>query len=130
MLMNVPMAIFFLNLINWLINLFIYYLFIYFWLRWVFIAACGLFSSCVERGLLFVVVRELLIAVASLCCWALALGTWASAVVVRGLIAPRRVESSRTRAWSRVPCVGRRIFNHCTTREVPHSNLFISEFYL
>ena len=46
------------------INLFI--LFIYFWLRCVFVAACGLFSSCVEWGLLFVVVRGLLIAVASL----------------------------------------------------------------
>ena len=34
--------------------------FIYlFWLRWVFVAACGLFSSCGERGLLFVAVRGL-----------------------------------------------------------------------
>ena len=33
---------------------------------WVFIAACGLFSSCGEQGLLFVAVRRLLIAVASL----------------------------------------------------------------
>ena len=71
-------------------------LFIYFWLRWVFIAVHGLslvvasggvtllfiylfflaalglrccvwaFSSCCERGLLFVVVRGLLIVVASL----------------------------------------------------------------
>ena len=41
-------------------------LFIYFWLRWVFIAACGLFSSCGEQELLLVVVRGLLIAVASL----------------------------------------------------------------
>ena len=41
-------------------------LFIYFWLHWVFIAAHRLFSSCVERGLLFVAVRGLLIAVASL----------------------------------------------------------------
>ena len=38
--------------------------FIYFWLRWVFIAARA-FSSCGERGLLFVAVRGLLIAVAS-----------------------------------------------------------------
>ena len=43
----------------------IIYLFIYFWLHWVFVAACGL-SSCGERGLLLVVVRGLLIAVASL----------------------------------------------------------------
>ena len=48
-------------------NLFIFiYLFIYFWLRWVFVAACGLFSSFSERGLLFVVVRGPLTAEASL----------------------------------------------------------------
>ena len=40
-------------------------LFFYFWLHWVFIAARGLFSSCSKRGLLFIVVRGLLIAVAS-----------------------------------------------------------------
>ena len=38
----------------------------YVWLRWVFVAACGLFSSCGERGLLFTAVTGLLIAVASL----------------------------------------------------------------
>ena len=27
--------------------------------------------------------------------------------------------SSRTRAWTRVPCIGRRILNLCATREVP-----------
>ena len=41
-------------------------LFIYLWLCWVFVAAHGLFSSCGERGLLFVVVHGLLIVVASL----------------------------------------------------------------
>ena len=47
---------------------FIYFiLFIYcFWLRWVFIAACGLFSGCGERGLLFAAVHGLLIVVAPL----------------------------------------------------------------
>ena len=45
--------------------LFFINLFIYFWLRWVFVAARA-FSSCDERGLLFVVVSGLLIAVASL----------------------------------------------------------------
>ena len=43
------------------------------------------FSSCSERGLLFVAVRGLLIAVASLVVKAWALGVWASVVVVRGL---------------------------------------------
>ena len=41
------------------------YLFIYFWLHWVFVAEHGYFSSD-KRGLLFVVVRRLLTAVASL----------------------------------------------------------------
>ena len=61
----------------------------YFWLCWVFVAVRGLFSSCNERGLLFVVVRELLIAVASRCrAWALehtgfsSCGTWAPETVV------------------------------------------------
>ena len=48
---------------SFLKNLFI--LFIYFWLHWVFVAARP-FSSCGERGLLFVAVRGLLIVVASL----------------------------------------------------------------
>ena len=49
-----------------LVSLFFLIFKVYFWLCWVFIAACGLFSSCGERGLLFVAVRGLLIAVASL----------------------------------------------------------------
>ena len=52
-----------------LASFFFYFLinsFIYFWLCWVFAIAHGLFSSCGERGLLFIVVRGLLIAVASL----------------------------------------------------------------
>ena len=35
-----------------------------------------------------------------------------------GLASPRHVGSSRTRARTRVPCIGRRILNHCATREV------------
>ena len=42
-------------------------------------------SSCCERGLLFVVVHELLIAVAFSCCRARALGVRASVVVARRL---------------------------------------------
>ena len=34
-----------------------------------------------------------------------------------GLVAPQHVESSQTRARTHVPCIGRRILNHCTTRE-------------
>ena len=34
-------------------------------------------------------------------------------------VALRHVGSSRTRARTRVPCIGRRILNHCATREAP-----------
>ena len=34
-----------------------------------------------------------------------------------GLVASRHVGSSRTRAQTRVPCIGRQILNHCATRE-------------
>ena len=51
--------------LHFFFNKFIYLL-IYFWLPWVFVAVCGLFSSCSEQGLLFVAMRGLLIAVASL----------------------------------------------------------------
>ena len=34
-----------------------------------------------------------------------------------GLVAPRDVESSLTRDQTRVPCIGRQIPNHWTTRE-------------
>ena len=36
-----------------------------------------------------------------------------------GLVAPRHVGSSQTRARTHVPCNGRWILNHCATREVP-----------
>ena len=51
-----------------LYNLFFFFLnlFIYFWLCWVFVAAHGLSLVGGERGLLFIAVRRLLIAVASL----------------------------------------------------------------
>ena len=56
-----------------------------------FLAALGLrcsawaFSSCGERGLLFIAVRRLLIVMAFSCCGARALGAQASVVVARGL---------------------------------------------
>ena len=36
-----------------------------------------------------------------------------------GLVAPRHVGSSWTRARTCVPCIGRRSLNHCATREAP-----------
>ena len=110
-------------------------LFIYFWLRWVFIAARGLSLVAASRGF------------SSLRCtgfslqWLLLLwstgsrhagftscGTQAQQLWLvgsrvqaqqlwhTGLVAPWRVGSSQTRVrtW-----IGRRILNHCTTREAP-----------
>ena len=47
-----------------------------------------------------------------------------------GLVAPQHVGSSRTRARTRVPSIGRRILNHCATREVPQYIIWLIIFYL
>ena len=46
-----------------------------------------------------------------------ALGTWASVVLVMGLVAPQHVESSWTRDQTHA-CIGRQILIYYTTREV------------
>ena len=55
------------------------------------------------------------------CCRAWAL-QHSSVVVVLGLGAPQHVRFSKTRDQTRVPCTGRRILNHWTTRDVPSIN--------
>ena len=45
-----------------------------------------------------------------------------------GPVAPRHVVSSRTRARTRVPCIGRQILNHCATREAPLLPFYTSFF--
>ena len=70
------------------------------------------FSSCGKWGPLFIAVRGPLIIAASLAPDAQAQQLW-----LTGLVAPRHVGSSQTRARTRVPCIGRRILNHCATRE-------------
>ena len=54
------------NKFIYLKNKFIYFILFYFWLCWVFIAACRLFSGCGEWRLLFIAVCRLFIVVASL----------------------------------------------------------------
>ena len=112
-----------------------YQLFLFFFLIYLFLAALSLhccvwtFSSCCVQGLLFVVVHGLLIAVASLVAehglqahglqqlWLAGSRAQAQQLWRTGLVAPRHVGSSWTRARTRVPCIGRRILNHCATRE-------------
>ena len=51
------------------------------------------------------------------CCGAQAPDVQAQQLWLTGLVAPRHVGSSQTRARTRVPCIGRWILNHCATRE-------------
>ena len=73
------------------------YLFIYFCMCWVFVAARA-FSSCRERASLVAGSRH------------------------AGLVALWHVGSSQTRAQTCVPFIGRRILNHCATREAQQGN--------
>ena len=51
------------------------------------------------------------------CCGAQAPDAPAQQLWLTGLVAPRHVGSSQTRARTHVPCIGRQILNHSATRE-------------
>ena len=51
------------------------------------------------------------------CCGAQAPDAQAQELWLTGLATPQHVGSSQTRARTHVPCIGRRILNHCATRE-------------
>ncbi|XP_032474323.1 transcription initiation factor IIE subunit beta isoform X1 [Phocoena sinus] len=57
-------------------------------------------------------------------------GRTGSAAMAYGLTAPRHVGSSRTGARTRVPCIGRRTLNHCTTREALKKFCYYRIFFL
>ena len=110
-------------------------------LIYLFMAALGLrcytraFSSCGERGLLFVAVRGLLIAVASLVAehglqahglqqlWLAGSRAQAQQWWPTGLVAPQHVGLSQNRARTCVPCIGGRILNHYAAREARNGKL-------
>ena len=119
-----------------LISLFI--LFIYFWLRWVFIAVRGLSLAAVSRGysslwctgfslqcLLLLWSRDSRFAGFSSCgtraqqLWLTGSRAQIQQLWRMGLVAPWHVGSSQTRARTRVPCISRQILNHYATREAP-----------
>ena len=58
------------------------------------------------------------------CCGAQAPDAQAQQLWLTGLVAPRHVGSSQTKAQTRVPCIGRQILNHCATREA------LNDFFL
>ena len=108
------------------------------YLIYLFLAVLGLrfcaraFSSCGERGPLFITVRRPLTVEASRC-GAQAPDAQAQQLWLTGLVAPRHVGSSQTRARTRVPCIGRQILNHCATREaldLVNGNSFLINFYV
>ena len=123
------------------LNFILFLNFIYFWLRWVFVAACRLSLVVASGGYsslpCLVFSFWWLILLQSMgsrhagfgSCGARAQQLWlagsraqAQQLWCTGLVAPRHVGSSRTRARTCVPCIGRRILNHCINREVPYVN--------
>ena len=127
------LCFFFLN-----INLFIYLFIIYFWLHWVFVAVRGLSLVAVSGGYSSLQCMGFSLRCFP-CCGAWGLGTWASVVVARRLSSCGQQAVARrlsgcgawaqllqgmwglpwARARTHIPCIGRRILNHCATREVP-----------
>ena len=110
---------------------------IYFWLHWVFIAerqlslavASGGYSSlrCTGFSLRWLLLLRSTgsrrVGFSTCSTWARQLWLAGSRVQAQqlwctGLVAPQHVGSSRTRARTLVPCIGRWILNHCATREV------------
>ena len=57
------------------------------------------------------------------CCRAQAPDAQAQQLWRTGLVAPRHVGSSQTRAQTHVSCINRQTLNHCATREARHSLL-------
>ena len=62
------------------------------------------------------------------CCAAQALGHRLQQLWHTGLVAPQHVGSSQTRDQTCVPCTGRQILNHWTTREVQPLSFYQHEF--
>ena len=89
----------------------------------VFIAG-GLFSRCGRRERLSSYGVHTSRCSNFSCCRAQDLGAWAQQFWCMGLDALQRVESSWTRDQTPVPCIGRWILYHWTTREVLHVILF------
>ena len=119
------------------------FIYIYFWLCWVFVAACRLSLVAVSRVYSLLQCAGfslqwllLLRSMGSRCAGFRSCGTQAQQLWLAGsraqaqqlwctgLVALRHVGSSWIRARTRVPCIGRWILNHCATREAPCSLVF------
>ena len=96
-----------------LINLFIYLSLAVLGLRF----CARAFSSCGQRGPLFIAVHGPLTIMASLVAEHRLQTRRLSNCGSRAQVLQRHVGSSQTRARTRVPRIGRQILNHCATRE-------------
>ena len=104
-----------------------------FWLCWLIVAAHGNSLVVAIRGDSLVAVHRLLLAVASLVSehgsrasrlqWLWHVG---SVVAAHGLSCPGARRILWTRDQTRVPCIGRQILNHWTTRKVPEIYVLVS----
>ena len=131
--------------VNFFKNIFIYlFIFIYFWLHWIFIAAHRLSLVASSEGYCSLrctgfSLRWLLLlwstgsrhagfsssSMQAQQLWLMGSRAQAQQLWRTVLVAPRHVGSSQTRARTRVPCIGRRILNHCATREANHHMLIL-----
>ena len=96
----------------------------FFWMRWVFVAACGFSLAVVNRGYSTAEVHRLLLlqSLSPRTCRLQELWQAGSIVVAHGLhysVTWQHVGSSQTRDRTCVSCIGRQILKHWTTREVP-----------
>ena len=116
------MGVFFFFFFN---NLLFIYLFLYLFLAVLGLRLCArAFSSCRKRGPLFIAVRGPPHYRGLSCCGAQAPDAQYQ-LWLTGLVAPRHVGSSQTRARTRVPCISRQILNHCATREAWEYSFFL-----
>ena len=88
------------------------------WRHWVFAAGCGLSPVSKSGG-------NSLDAVCGLSsCSIWALEHTGPVIVATGFTAPQNLKSPQTRDWTRVPCTGRQIPNHWTTRQLPFCTIY------
>ena len=88
------------------------------WRHWVFAAGCGLSPMATSGG-------NPLDAVCGLSrCRGRALEHTGPVTVATGFTAPQNLKSPQTRGWTRVPCAGRQIPNHWTTRQLPFCTIY------
>ena len=108
---------YFSNLLSYCIS------FLFFWLCWVFVAVHRLSLVVMSGGYSAAVCGLFLLrSMGFKCagfggCSSIAWAQWSWHTII---VAPRHAVSSQTRDWMLVPCIGRWILNHWTTKEVPH----------